>query len=396
MNRLVIPLICAAVSSVSTAQTVVNVLPPQETAKQKVTVEVEQVAKPAVTTPRRVALIVQNHATPGARIPMMALSDALTAKLSDCGFQVINPYNSLGVNQNRTASGEKTPEVSAMELARELGADGAVTASVTEFLESTLGAPTVLRQFSVRLSFNLSDAQTGATICGETIKVKSPKYTNNQVAQNKLEYLGDLLHSAAEECASMLKANKNVLAWTPTPPPPPPPPPPRQVDPNLTISDIDASVQKLFAQMRKNPVFRSNYDKAQSDIGRVPLAIVGGLVDRTGGKSPCKDIADLLAAGAQGVRMTFINSGLFEAKDDALVTTITKRIVSTGNSPLEDGELMSALKQHGSPDFFVVGDLMYFVDAGAGRYRLRLALHNLHTGKIVVEDVATIVKPALQ
>ena len=52
---------------------------------------------------RKVALVVQNHAAPGANIPFMALTDALTAKLSGCGLQVINPYNAVGVNQNRTA-----------------------------------------------------------------------------------------------------------------------------------------------------------------------------------------------------------------------------------------------------------------------------------------------------
>jgi hypothetical protein len=103
-------------------------------------------------------------------------------------------------------------------------------------------------------------------------------------------------------------------------------------------------------------------------------------------------MCNLLAAASQGVRMTLMNSGLFEAKDDALVTTMTDRIIKNGNSPLEDGELMSVLKQHGSPDFFVVGDMMYFADKSIGKYRLRLAMHNLHTGKIVFEDTYTILK----
>ena len=90
--------------------------------------------------------------------------------------------------------------------------------------------------------------------------------------------------------------------------------------------------------------------------------------------------------------MTLVNSALFDAKDDALVTTITKRIIANGNSPLEDGELMSALKQHGSPDFYIVGDLRYFDEPRTRIYRFRLALHNLHTGKIVWEGTETIEK----
>ena len=51
---------------------------------QKVTVE----GKQAENNPRKVALVVQNHAALGANIPIIALSDALTAKLSGRGLQV--------------------------------------------------------------------------------------------------------------------------------------------------------------------------------------------------------------------------------------------------------------------------------------------------------------------
>ena len=51
---------------------------------------------------------------------------------------------------------------------------------------------------------------------------------------------------------------------------------------------------------------------------------------------------------------------------------------------------MSALKAHGSPDFFVLGDLRHFRDSKERHtYRLRLAFHNLATGKIVWEGILT-------
>lgn len=345
------------------------------------------------SSPRKVALIVQNHAAPGVQVPMVALTDALTAKLSGRGFRVVNPYNAYGKNLNRVVVGEKLPEVAAIEIAKKLKADGAVMASVLELLDSTSGTPVFLHQYSIRISLSLVDAQTSAAVCGETIKVRSPKYTNNQVKQNKLEYLGDLMYAAAEECAEKLEQNPAVKGWKPSPPPLPRPAPPSPPPAgSLTLADIDSAVQKLIVKMRMNSVFRTNYDKAQSTIGRLPLAIVAGIIDMTKGYSSSRNLADLLAAGSQGVRMTLVNSGLFEAKDDTLVTTISDRIIKSGNSPLEDGELMSALKQHGSPDFYVVGDMMYFSEGKLDKYRLRLALHNLHTGKIVFEDVLTIVK----
>ena len=359
---------------------------------QTITVTVKDKMPPLESKPRKVALIVQNHAGRDANIPILALSDALTAKLSGGGLQVINPYNAVGGNQNRTVAGEKTPEVSALGLARQLGAEGIVTASVTEFLDSTIGIPPLFHQYFVRVSFTLADAGSGAAVCGDSVQMESPKFTVKQVEANRQKYLGELLHAAAGECAAKLEANPAVLSWRPTPSSPPPQTKP--YNPNLTISDIDAAVQNLFEAIRANPVFRSNYDKAQGTMGRAPLAIIGGIVDMTGGKSPCTGIADLLAAASQGVRMALVNSGLFDAKDDAIVAAITKRIVESGNSPLEDGELMTALKQHGSPDFYVVGDMMYFTEDGKGKYRLRLALHNLRDGKIAWEGVSTIDKPA--
>lgn len=390
--------ICAAtLAAVSVlAQDTVVIEPAKPAGRVTVHVESADAALPE-REPVVALLVVQNHASAGARVPILALTDALTAKLSSQGFCIINPYNSVGVDQNRTVAGEKTPQASVLELARKLGAGAIVTASVTEFLDSTIGNPPILHRFSVRMAFSLSDAETGAAVCGYTIEKESPKYTVKEAEANRQRCLGDLLHAAAGECAAQLAADPAMRVWRPTPPPPAPPappPPPPPGSPALAISDIDSAVASLFGKMRANPVFRSNYDKAQGELGRAPLAIVSGIVDLTKGKSPSAGLADLLAAASQGVRMAFVNSGLFEAKDDVLVTAITKRIIESGNSPLEDGELMAALKQHGSPDFYVVGDMMYFVEGDGAKYRLRMALHDLHTGKIVWEGAEMIAKPA--
>lgn len=376
--------------------------------KTKVTVEVEETT-PSPATIRKVALVVQNHAAKGADIPFMALTDALTAKLSGRGFQVVNPYNNVGMNQNRNVYGEWTPPVSAIELARQLGAEGAITASVLDFLDSTLGTPPILHQYSVRVSINLADAGTGAAICGETIKMKSPKYTNNQVSQNKQEYLGDLLHAAAEECAAKMEANPAVRGWRPSPykrsligatyssfgPPPPvqastatgaKPPPPNA----LLMSDVDRAMSDLVSSMLDDPRFKANYDMAKSSIGgRLPIAVNGGLVNLSG-EDGNNSIVE--AVGAT-MRVILFNTALFDIKDDAAAGAMAKRIVTGGNSPVEDGELMSALKQHGSPDFFILGDLRKFSDyGGRNTYRLHLAVHTLANGKILWEGIQNIVK----
>ena len=158
----------------------------------------------------------------------------------------------------------------------------------------------------------------------------------------------------------------------------------------LLMSDVDKAMADLVSAMREDPRFKANYDAAKTSIGRrLPLAVNGGVANLTG-EASCENIVE--AAGAT-MRVLLFDTALFDVKDDAVAGAMAKRIVSSGNSPVEDGELMSALRQHGSPDFFVLGDLRKFVDFG-GRsfFRLRLAVHNLANGKILWEGLQSIVK----
>ena len=356
---------------------------------QKFTVTVESETRPpekagkqVENNPRKVALVVQNHAALGANIPIIALSDALTAKLSGRGLQVVNPYNSVGVNQNRSVFGEKTPEVSAMELARKLKADGAITASVLEFRDILLGSsPTEYHQYSIRISLSLADAQTGAAICGETIKSKSPKYTKSQVAKNRQEYLGDLIYAAADDCAEQLEKNPAVKNWKPVLPPPPPPPP----SPRRPI--FDKVVDKLMVEMLSSPQFVRNYEEQKEKGERTPIAVIGGMENESG---RAELDAGLKTAGVR-FRKKLFDSKLFDVKDDAILVGLAKRIVASANSATENGDLMEELKQHGSPDFFVIGNLVHFADLdGTGYYKFRITMHSLRTGKIVWEGIETI------
>jgi len=384
----------------------------------------------APVVPRTVALVVQNHAEDGAKIPFMALTDALTAKLSGRGFRVINPYNSVGSNQNRTALGEKTPEVSAMELARQLKADGAVTAAVVAFRDSIVGTSSGDHQYSIRLSFNLADAQTGATVCeGDNLKMESRVYTSNQVAAFRAEYLDDLMYAAAEKCAEQLEQKANAVKWHVTPVVRNKSDEPvkrvefdaamkdfanetrtviDEIRKNrdeireikrlleekakeaakktemLTLNDLDDAVQKLMVKMREDANFMQNHEKAMKAVDRLPIVIVGVIKDETEGGSGHRGLTNLLAAARVDIRVALFKSGIFEVKDDEARVALASRIIDSGNSPLENHELMEALKKHGSPDFYCVGDLRYFTESR--NYRLHLALHSLWDGKIVWED----------
>lgn len=139
--------------------------------------------------------------------------------------------------------------------------------------------------------------------------------------------------------------------------------------------------------MLENPQFVKNYEgsTARQD-DRLPVAVIGGIENKSGNAG----LDGLVEAAGERFRVKLFNSKMFEVKDDGVLVTLAKRIVASGNSPLEDGEIMGALKQHGSPDFFVAGDLKCLTDLdGIGYYKLRLAIHSLLTGKIVWEGIET-------
>ena len=60
----------------------------------------------ALAAPRRVALVVQNHTSDAPTLPMAAFADTLASRLSGSTIRIVNPHNVIGVNQNRSATGE--------------------------------------------------------------------------------------------------------------------------------------------------------------------------------------------------------------------------------------------------------------------------------------------------
>ena len=340
---------------------------------------------------RNVVLIVQNH-TDASSIVATEIADTLTASLAGRGFNVINPANSFGVGQNRAKYGELLPEISAIELARELRADGAMTAAVQEYVVEPIGVPARGCVVKVRLALSLFDAATEAAVCGVSAVSRSPQYTLAKFNSSKLSISEETLHAAAESCADLFVQKMATVNWCP---------PEQQLSVvgasrdervrsygDLTVTDLDAAYGTMLDGMVASPLFVKNYGERQAGMERLPIAIVGELKNNTG-----IELADMLAATRDGIRVRLFKTKLFDVKDDAAAVELGNRIIAGGNSVLEDGEVFQALRQHGSPDFMVLGDVRLFADfAGRKTFRLHLALHDFATGKVVWEDVNTIVK----
>ena len=166
-------------------------------------------------SPRRVVLVVQNHTSDAPSFPMAAVADSFAAALSTGNLRVANPYNAIGVNQNRAATGEAMPETSALNLARMLGADGVVTASILEFTGEDIGVPAIAHALKVRLAVNLADAATGETICGVQDVATGRNVTKEKLkADTATEYEG-LLHEAVARCSSEVLAKYEKCNWKP-------------------------------------------------------------------------------------------------------------------------------------------------------------------------------------
>ena len=166
-----------------------------------------------IAAPRRVVLVVQNHTSDVSTLPMAALADTLSSRLSGQTFRIINPHNVIGVNQNRTANGETMPEASAQELGRMMNADGVITAAIQEFTSEDIG--TVGRKLKVRLALNLVDAATGDTICGVDSVELSKNYTTAQVKADTATLCESLMHGAAAKSAERLLTRVSTVNWDP-------------------------------------------------------------------------------------------------------------------------------------------------------------------------------------
>ena len=155
-----------------------------------------------------------------------------------------------------------------------------------------------------------------------------------------------------------------------------------------TMYDLESSAQQLMDKMLASPQFSANYNATKASKGRLPIAVIGNIENKTKER-----VQGRLDAVGDTIRADLFGSGLFEVKDDAAADAIKSRIIRGADGGLENGVLVQKMGTQDSPDFIVLGDLRHFTDVGGYHtYRLRLAIHNLSTGKVVWEGIQTKVK----
>lgn len=157
---------------------------------------------------------------------------------------------------------------------------------------------------------------------------------------------------------------------------------------DLTIYDLETATNELLLKMRKNAIFTQNYMKVRDSKGALPVIIVGNIDNKT--TSRIQNRLDLVR---EIVTTSLYEMNLFDVKDDAAAAAISERLTVSEEGGLEDGSLVESYGSHDSPDFMLIGDIAAFRDIGSiHTYKLRFAIQNLRTGKIVWQGIQTSVK----
>ncbi len=179
----------------------------------RVTVLVEPEDEPETREPIDAVLIVQNHASDDFQKPLSNIGDELSAALSGALFNVIDPNDAIGEEQNRGPWGENMPLSAATRLAENLDAQALLTAAVGETSVVGFGAPAKVQAVRMKLTLSAKRLPKGATVAAVTVVETSEKMTPEQLAQNAESVYAGLVSSLVEKAAAEFLAKCEKVAW---------------------------------------------------------------------------------------------------------------------------------------------------------------------------------------
>ena len=324
--------------------------------------------------PRKVVLVVKDNAKSGLSVQIEPLASGFTAALASNGFQVVNPYDDIGQGAKSIREAEVIRDESPIGIARRKKADGIVIVSVDSLESSWIhGLASADRvKYEVCMVFRLLDTWGEGTICSSDpdLPVRESMIYNSsgQKDSEQKKRIGELLRSAGVKCAKELLKNPELRKWTPTPPPP------RTVPPMPDVrSEFDKVVDKLTDAMLSNSNFSKEYNKIEESLGRKPRALIGGMKNKT---ARIDFDSGLEVAGKRFLKKLYDSAKFGVLPDDQIATDIAERLVKAVGTEKDD--LIDELKQHGSPDLYVVWELIHSADLdGTGYYNFVLTISHL-------------------
>ena len=167
----------------------------------------------ALAEPIDAVLVVQNHASDEFQKPLSNLGDELSAALSGDLFNVIDPNDAIGEEQNRGPWGENMPLYAATRLAENLDAQALVTAAVGETSVVGFGVTARVQAVRMRLTLSAKRLPKGANVAAVTVEEMSPKMTPDALAQNAEAIYADLVSALVGKAAAEFLAKCEKVDW---------------------------------------------------------------------------------------------------------------------------------------------------------------------------------------
>lgn len=160
-------------------------------------------------------LVVQNHSAVKDAAVLTSIGDQFASALGDELFEIINPNDVIGENQNVGPWGEKMPVSSAARLAESCGADFLLTASITDISRRDHGAPPIAGNIVVTWSVAAKRVPSGRTICSVTVPYEGRKQATQLLASNFLRIRDEVLRESVKSAADAFLAKAKTRKFTP-------------------------------------------------------------------------------------------------------------------------------------------------------------------------------------
>ena len=167
-----------------------------------------------VAEPVKALLVVQSHVKDTSPV-LASVGDQFASALGDELFEVINPHDVIGENQNVGPWGEKMPVSSAVRLAETCGADILITAAISDLSTKRIGSPALAGCLVVTWSVAAKKVPGGGTVCSVTVPCEGPKHAAAMLSANAQQAFDEALRGSIKTAASAFLAKAAEKSFAP-------------------------------------------------------------------------------------------------------------------------------------------------------------------------------------
>lgn len=166
--------------------------------------------------PLSALLVVQNHSAVKDAAVLTSIGDQFASALGDELFEIINPNDVIGENQNIGAWGEKMPSSSATRLAESCGADFLLTASITDISRKDYGAPPLAGAVVITWTVAVKRVPSGRTVCSVTVPFEGQKQASQLLAANFARIRDESLRESVKAATAAFLAKAKTRKFAPS------------------------------------------------------------------------------------------------------------------------------------------------------------------------------------